>query len=194
MDDRDKETMQMTYLLPSLRLWLVTILVCVVGYAALMLGFAQTFAPHQANGSIIEVNGHAVGSDLVAQGFTSPRYFWPRPSAADYDGMGAAGSNLSPTSEDLAARAAETVALYGATAADPVPADLIAASGGGLDPHISLDGAIYQAARVAEARGLNELRVQALIQQMAAAPSAVFAPEPIVNVLQLNLALDRLAE
>ena len=184
----------MNYVLPSLRLWLVTILVCVIGYVGLILAFAQTAAPYQANGSIIKVDGQAVGSELIAQEFRSPRYFWPRPSAAGYDGIGAAGSNLSPTSANLAARAAETVARYGATADDPVPADLVAASGGGLDPHISLAGALYQADRVAAARGLDPARVRDLIEHQAAAPGAIFAPERIVNVLQLNLALDRLEE
>lgn len=184
----------MNYLLPSLRLWLVTIIICVVGYSALMWAFAQTVAPYQANASIIEVNGRAVGSELVAQEFTSPRYFWPRPSAAGYDGMGAMGSNLSPTNPALAERATETVARYGATATNPVPADLVAASGGGLDPHISLAGARYQAGRVAQARSLPESRVRQLVQDLAVAPGGVFAPEPIVNVLQLNLVLDRLEE
>ncbi len=182
----------MTYLLPSLRLWLVTMLVCVAGYTALVLGFAQTFAPYEANGSIVEVGGRAVGSDLVAQDFTSPRYFWPRPSAASYDGMAAAGSNLSPTSEELAARAEETVARYGATPDNPVPADLVAASGSGLDPHISLAGALYQADRIAGARGIPVAQIRRLAYDAAAAPGGVLAPEPIVNVLQLNLALDRL--
>ena len=184
----------MNYLLPSLRLWLVTILVCVIGYAGLMLAFAQTVAPYQANGSIIEVNGQDVGSELIAQDFTSPRYFWPRPSAAGYNGMGAAGSNLSPTSDDLTARAAETIARYGATPDNPIPADLVAASGGGLDPHISLAGALYQVDRIAEARGLDPDLVRDLIEEQAVVPGAIFAPERIVNVLQLNLALDRLEE
>lgn len=184
----------MNYLLPSLRLWLVTILVCVVGYCLLVLAFAQTVAPFRANASIIEVDGRAVGSELVAQEFTSPRYFWPRPSAAGYDGMSAAGSNLSPTSEDLAARAAEMVARYGATAENPIPADLVAASGGGLDPHISLAGALYQVERVADARGVEEASVRRLTYEAAIAPGGFLAPEPIVNVLQLNLALDRLEE
>ncbi|WP_374407991.1 potassium-transporting ATPase subunit C [Pelagerythrobacter sp.] len=184
----------MTYLLPSLRLWVATMLVCVVGYVALMLAFAQTAAPWRADGSIIMRDGQAVGSELVAQDFTSPEYFWPRPSAADYDGMGAAGSNWSPTSDDLAARAVETVARYGATADNPIPADLVAASGGGLDPHISLDGALYQAARIAAARGVDEAQVRQLAYDAAVAPGGIFAPEPIVNVLRVNLALDRLAE
>lgn len=184
----------MTYLLPSIRLWLITLLVCVVGYAALLFGFAQLVTPFRANGSIIQIDGQAVGSELVAQSFTSERYFWPRPSAVDYDGMGAGGSNLSPTSEDLAARAAETVAAYGATAGNPVPADLVAASGGGLDPHISLAGALYQVERVATARGKDTASVRDLVQKAAFSPGWIFAPEPIVNVLQLNLALDRLEE
>ena len=183
----------MNYILPSLRLWIATFLVCVVGYGALMLAFAQTVTPFRANGSIIEVEGRPVGSQLVAQDFTSPEYFWPRPSAADYDGMGAAGSNLSPTSPDLAARAAETVARYGATPENLVPADLVAASGGGLDPHISLEGALYQAGRVAAARGLPAAEVERLIDAQAVSAAGPFAPERIVNVLELNLALDRLA-
>lgn len=184
----------MQYLLPSLRLWLVTFLICVVGYTALVLGFSQTLTPLRANGSIIEANGRAVGSALIAQNFTSPGYFWPRPSAADYNGRGAAGSNLSPTSTDLAARAAETVKRYGATPINPVPADLVAASGGGLDPHISLDGALYQAERVAAARGLAHSDILRLIKAQAKSAAGPFAPEQIVNVLELNLALDQIAQ
>lgn len=184
----------MSYLFPSIRLWLVTLLVCVVGYAALVFGFAQTFAPFRANGSIIEIGGRMVGSELVAQDFTSPGYFWPRPSAVDYNGMGAGGSNLSPTSRDLAERAGKTVSRYDATAAAPVPADLVAASGGGLDPDISLAGALYQADRVARARGMDAALVRRLVHEMARAPGGVLAPQPIVNVLQLNLALDRQAQ
>lgn len=182
----------MTYILPSIRLWLVTLLVCVAGYTALVLGFAQAVAPFKANGSIMQVDGRAVGSRLIAQKFTSDRYFWPRPSAPDYNAMGAAGSNLSPTSEKLKARAEETVARYGASKAKPLPADLVAASGGGLDPHISLAGALYQVARVAAVRGLEDAKVRKLAEDMAAAPGGVLAPDRIVNVLELNLALDRL--
>lgn len=180
----------MTYLLSSIRLWLVTLLVCVAGYCTVILGFAQAVVPFQANGSIIERDGRPVGSALIAQNFTSDRYFWPRPSAADYNGMGAAGSNLSPTSDKLAARAAETVARFGATEDKPLPADLAAASGGGLDPHISLAGALYQVERVAAARGMEDLEVRKLVEGLAMAPGGMLAPEPIVNVLALNLALD----
>jgi K+-transporting ATPase, C subunit len=167
---------------------------CVVAYAAIVFGFAQTFSPWRANGSIVEIDGRVIGSDLIAQDFTSPRYFWPRPSAANYDGMGASGSNLSPTSKYLAARAAKTTMRYGATPANPVPADLVAASGGGLDPHISLAGALYQVDRVAAARGLEARQVRQLVHGAATAPGGIFAAEPIVNVLRLNLALDRLRQ
>lgn len=182
----------MAYLIPSLRLWLVTLLVCVLGYSLFVLAFAQSVVPFRADGSIIIVDGRAVGSELVAQNFTSDRYFWPRPSAADYDAMGAAGSNLSPTSETLTKRAADTVARYGATAANPVPADLVAASGGGLDPHISRAGALYQVQRVAHARGIDPAAVARLVDDKGIVPGGPFAPDPIINVLQLNLALDRL--
>lgn len=182
----------MTYLLPSIRLWLITFVVCVIGYAALVLGFAQAVTPYRASGSIITVDGRAVGSELIAQAFASDRYFWPRPSAADYDGMGAMGSNLSPTSTKLAERAAATVSRYGASADRPLPADLVAASGGGLDPHISLAGAFYQIDRVANAREIDAARLRQIVRDAAHSPGGIFAPEPIVNVLQLNLALDRL--
>jgi len=184
----------MQYLLPSLRLWLVTFAVCVLGYTGLVLGFAQAIAPFQANGSIIEADGRAVGSQLIAQDFTSPRYFWPRPSAVDYNGMGAGGSNKSPTSPELTERAKETIARHDATADSPIPADLVAASGGGLDPHISLEGAHYQADRVAAARGMTASEVKRLIDAQAVSAAGPFAPERIVNVLDLNLALDQLAQ
>lgn len=180
----------MTYILPSLRIWVATLAICVIGYVLLILGFAQIFAPHQAQGSIVDVDGRAVGSELVAQGFSSPEYFWPRPSAVDHDGAGAGGSNWSPTSPDLAARAEETVARYGATEASPLPADLVAASGGGLDPHITLEGALYQVERVAGARGLQEDEVGRLVERMAESAGGPFAPDRIVNVLALNMALD----
>jgi K+-transporting ATPase ATPase C chain len=184
----------MNYLLPSLRLWIVSFCVCVLGYTALVLGFAQTFAPNRANGSIIAVDGKPVGSALIAQDFTSPRYVWPRPSAVDYDGTGAGGSNQSPTSPELAERAEEIIARYGVTADNPIPADLVAASGGGLDPHISLEGALYQAGRVAAARGMTTAEVKRLIEAQAVSAAGPFAPERIVNVLELNLALDQLAQ
>jgi K+-transporting ATPase ATPase C chain len=179
-------------LVTSLRLWAITLLVCCVGYPALILGFAQLFTPHTANGSLIQrADGTVVGSRLLAQAFTEPRWFWPRPSAVGYNAAGAGGSNKSPTSPDLTARAQQTVAAFGATPERPLPADLAAASGGGLDPHVTEDAALYQVARVAAARNLEPSRVEALVRRHAFAPGGFLTRERIVNVLELNLALEQ---
>jgi K+-transporting ATPase ATPase C chain len=168
-------------------------LVCVVGYAAVIWGVGRVIAPDTAQGSLItRADGTVVGSRLIAQNFTEPRYFWPRPSAVDYNGAGAGGSNKSPTSPDLTDRAKEIIAQYGATAENPLPAELAAASGGGLDPHISEHAALYQAPRVAEARGLPLSEVERFIREHVFAPGAFLTPDRLVNVLELNLALDRL--
>ena len=181
----------MSSLIASLRLVAVTMAACVVGYAAVILGVGQLFTPGTANGSLVTTaDGRVVGSRLIAQKFTRPEYFWPRPSAADYDGAGAGGSNESPTSTDLAARADSLIARYGATARNPLPPELAAASGSGLDPHVSEDAALYQAERVARARGLPPSRVEALIRERAFAPGGPLTRRRVVNVLELNLALD----
>ena len=156
-------------------------------------GVGRVVAPDTAQGSLITAaDGTVVGSRLIAQKFTEPRYFWPRPSAVDYNGAGAGGSNKSPTSPDLTDRATEIVAQYGATAANPLPPELAAASGGGLDPHITEHAALYQAPRVAAARGLPLADVEALIRAQAFAPGGFLTPDRLVNVLELNLALDQL--
>ncbi len=175
----------------SVRLVLVTLLVTVAGYTALMLGFAKIASPDTALGSLIlGSDGKVVGSRLLAQKFTQARYFWSRPSAVDYNASGAGGSNKSPTSSDLADRAAKTVAEYGATADKPLPAELAAASGGGLDPHITEEGALYQAERVAKARGLPQSQVEETVRRQAFVVDGFLAPQRLVNVLELNLALD----
>jgi potassium-transporting ATPase KdpC subunit len=187
----------MPLLVASLRLVVATMLICVVGYTLAVLGVAQFF-PATAQGSLIAAaDGKVIGSRMIAQNFTEPRYFWPRPSAAGangYDAMHASGSNKSPTSPDLTARARALIARYGASAERPLPAELAAASGGGLDPHISVQAASYQAERVANARGLPLSRVETLIHQHAFAPGGVLTPQRLVNVLELNLALDALAQ
>ncbi len=181
----------MKILFASLRIAAVTLLVCCVAYPLVILAAAKVIAPASAEGSLVRAaDGTVVGSRQVAQAFTQPRYFWPRPSAVDYNGTGAGGSNLSPASPALAERARETLASYGTTT--PIPADLVTASGSGLDPHISLAGAQYQASRVAAARGLPEERVRELIETEAQVVGASFAPERIVNVLEINVALDQL--
>jgi K+-transporting ATPase ATPase C chain len=185
----------MANLIASVRLVAATLLICVVGYSIVILGVAQ-LVPDTARGSLITSgDGKVVGSRLIAQKFTQPRYFWPRPSSAGkdgYDATSAAGSNKSPTSDDVAKRGAEMVARYGATKEKPLPPELAAASGGGLDPHISERAALYQAERVAKARGLPQAKVEELIKQRSFAPGSFLTPTRIVNVLELNLALDAL--
>jgi K+-transporting ATPase ATPase C chain len=183
----------MPSLIASLRLVGATILVCVAGYVAVILGVAQLATPETAQGSLITgADGSIVGSRLIAQKFTQPGYFWPRPSAVDYNGAGAGGSNKSPTSPDLTDRATQLIGLYGASAERPLPADLAAASGGGLDPHVTEAAARYQAERVAGARGLPLERIEVLVREHAFAPGGIFTPGRVVNVLELNLALDSL--
>jgi K+-transporting ATPase ATPase C chain len=178
----------------GLRIVVVTLLITVAGYTALVLGIAKVLAPKTANGSLIQSpDGKIIGSHLIAQKFTEPRYFWPRPSAVDYNASAAGGSNKSPTSSDLTDRATKTIAEFGAAADKPLPAELAAASGGGLDPHITEHGAFYQAPRVAKERGLSQAQVEELIHRQAFAVGGFLAPDRIVNVLELNIALDSLA-
>jgi K+-transporting ATPase ATPase C chain len=182
-------------ILPSIRVAVVSRLICVGGYVAAIWGVGVVIAPTTAQGSLItSSDGKIVGSSLVAQKFTEPRYFWPRPSAVDYDGAGAGGSNKSPTSTDLTDPGGALVAQFGANAANPLPPELAAASGSGLDPNISEVAALYQAPRVAGARNIPRARIEALIQAQANSPGGFLMPGRLVNVLELNLALDRLGK
>jgi K+-transporting ATPase ATPase C chain len=160
---------------------------------------AQLAFTDKANGSLVERDGKLVGSALLAQQFTGPKYFWPRPSAATYgtgpSGLAAgSGSNFGPTSAQLQTNVrANAKALREAhklPADAPVPADLVFASASGLDPHISPEAAQFQIARVAAARGLSEDRVKALVEKFIEPPQWGFLGEARVNVLLLNLALD----
>lgn len=168
-------------------------------YPLLVTGAAQALFPRQANGSLIERGGRPVGSALIGQAFTEPRYFWGRPSAtapAPYNAAASGGSNLGPTSEPLQDAVRERIAALRAADPDntaPVPVDLVTASGSGLDPHISLAAALYQAPRVARARGLAPPAVAALVERQAQRPLIPGLGEPRVNVLELNLALDAAA-
>jgi K+-transporting ATPase ATPase C chain len=183
----------MQSLLASIRIAAATMLICVAGYAALVWAVAQAITPDTARGSLITgEDGTVVGSRLVAQAFTRPEYVWPRPSAVDYNAAAAAGSNKSPTSADIAERGREMADRYGATPENPLPADLAAASGAGLDPHISEGAALYQAPRVAEARGLPPSDVEAAVRAQAFRPGGSLTADRVVNVLELNLALDRM--
>lgn len=165
-------------------------------YPFLITGIAQVIFPAQANGSLITQNGQIVGSSLIGQAFDDPRYFWGRLSAtADYpyNASASGGSNLGPNNPALQKQVSTRIAAL--KAADPgnplpIPVDLVTASGSGLDPHISIAAARYQAARVARLRGLAPDRVQVLIDQATTGRTFEVLGEPHVNVLQLNLALD----
>ena len=167
-------------------------------YPLIVTGIARALFPTEAAGSILERDGHAVGSSLIGQSFTDPGHFWSRPSATTpqpYNAGASAGSNLGPLNPALlGALKARLEALRAADPgnAAPVPADLVTASASGLDPHISLAAAYYQAARVAHARGLDVSRVRALIGAQGEGRLLGILGEPRVNVLELNLALDAL--
>lgn len=149
--------------------------------------------PQQASGSIVTRDGKAVGSSLIAQPFADARYFQPRPSAAGYNPMSAAGSNQARTNPDLRKRigeAAAAVAARDGIAVQDVPGELVTQSGGGLDPDISPAGAKVQIARVAQARGMDRMRVEELVAMHTQDPQFGILGQPRVNVLKLNLALD----
>lgn len=178
-------------LLTALRLIGLTILICAVVYPLGVLAIAVVAAPEARMGSLLtDSEGRVVGSRLVAQSFARPEYFWPRPSAVDYNAAAAGGSNLSPANPAIRERAEEIVSRLTLPAGAAVPADLVTASGAGLDPHISYAGAIAQAPRVADARGTSENEVVQFIDDIAESIPLTAENSKIVNVLELNLALD----
>lgn len=183
---------------PALVIFLLLTVITGVVYPGIVTLVGRAFFGDEAAGSVIEQDGKVVGSRLIGQPFSSPRYFWGRPSATgpqSYNGAVSSGSNLGPTHPALETAVRERIAALRAADAGndrPVPVDLVTASGSGLDPEISPAAAEYQVARVSRARDLDEAKVRQLVQDATTGRTFGVLGEPRVNVLELNLALDAL--
>lgn len=187
----------MTLMRPALASFFLLSVITSVVYPLTIHAAAQGIFPKKANGSLIQENGKTVGSSLVGQPFTDPRYFWGRVSAtspAPYNGAASSGSNLGPTNPALIKAVKDRIAALKEAEPDntsPIPVDLVTSSASGLDPHISPAAAEYQVRRVARARGLDEAAVRELVAEHTQGRLLGLLGEPGVNVLTLNLALDR---
>jgi K+-transporting ATPase ATPase C chain len=179
----------------AIRFTLVTMVLLGIGYPLLVTAIAGLAFPHKAAGSLILKDGQVIGSELIAQSFTSDKYFHPRPSAAGngYDATASGGSNLAQSNKALVTRIQGSIdQLSKENPGHPVPIDLVTTSGSGLDPDITPDAAFFQLPRVAKARGVDEDRVRHLIEQHITSRQLGVLGEPRVNVLELNLAMDEL--
>lgn len=196
MNGKEEQAMKQdifSALRPAIVMGLLCALLLGLAYPLALLGLGQAIFPHQANGSLIVERGRVVGSKLIGQSFTGDAYFHGRPSAAGqgYDGLASSGSNLGPASRVLADRIrADVAALRPAGSKQAIPGDLVTASGSGLDPDISPEAALYQAGRVAGARGIPLDRVQQIVAAETRGAMLGFLGEPRVNVLALNRRLD----
>jgi potassium-transporting ATPase KdpC subunit len=187
----------LSQLWPALRINIFLMILLGVGYPLAVTGISQLVFPHQANGSLIAKGNQVIGSELIGQNFTKPEYFQPRPSAAGsdgYDPTASGASNYGPTSQKLIDRVKASVDKFHKDNPDyhgPIPADLLTASGSGLDPDISPASAMAQGPRVAKARGISPDQLGQLVAQYTKSPDLGLLGEPRVNVLKLNLALDQ---
>ncbi|ASU37900.1 potassium-transporting ATPase subunit C [Herbaspirillum sp. meg3] len=189
-----------TYLRPAVSLFIFMSVILGGIYPAVVTLVGQAFFPKEANGSVIVRDGVPVGSELIGQNFTEPKYFWGRISATGtfpYNGMASGGSNLGPLNPalvDAAKGRAEALQAANPGSAREIPVDLLTSSASGLDPQISPAAAEYQVVRVAQARGLSLDKVRELVKAQTEAPQWGLFGEPRVNVLKLNLALDALSK
>lgn len=184
------------HIITSVLYTLITAVLLGIGYPLVVAGLAKVMFPKQANGSLIERDGVLVGSRLIGQPFSGPGYFWSRPSAAGtgYDASASSGSNLAPTNTALATRVTASVQTLNPKSTNgAVPVDLVTTSASGLDPDITPAAANYQVARVAAERHVSENAVQDLVSSHVTPRQFGLLGEPRVNVLELNLALDKLA-
>lgn len=180
----------LSYLRPALSMMVLFTLLTGLAYPFAMTGLAQALFPTAANGSLIERGGRLVGAEMIAQPFTGAAYLHPRPSASDWTAAGTGASNLGPTSAALIADVAARRAAYEAENGSPAPIDAVTASGSGLDPHISVENARAQTARIAAARGVAPQEITAVIAAAVERPLFGLYGEARVNVLLTNIALD----
>lgn len=183
------------YLLPSLKLTVVMIIICAVIYPLFIAGVAK-FAPGGGKGETLSVNGKVVGYANIGQKFTDDKYFWSRPSAVDYNAAGSAGSNKGPTNPEYLKQVQDRIDSFlvhnPSVKKSDIPSELVTASGSGLDPDLSPQGAYVQVPRIAKTRNISEEKINALVAQQIQKPLlGLFGPEK-VNVLKLNIELDKL--
>lgn len=179
-----------THLVTIARVTACTMCLCSMAYPVVLWIVGRIFTPHTAEGWLLrDERGKIVGSEVLAQSFIQPGYFWPRPSATDYSAASSGGSNLSPANPALSERTSRLLAQW--ESEKPVPMDLVTTSGSGLDPHISLEAALYQVPRVALARGVQEDLIVSRVKREASKPNRILDCGVLINVLRLNRILDQ---